>query len=438
MSKLRHWCIHAKTPTVKSCLAIAHLALIFFCVYSAGRKWNVVRSLLFWGAFLVRLGAGVTLGLIYTYYYSASDTWQFFSDAKILSGIARADFLSYLKILFDLSGNEILPLLTTQEFRSIFFIKIISLLCLLSLDNYWACTAYLSLLAFIVSWSLHRKIISLFPDSIAASTLAFLFFPSVVFWSSGLEKESLAMCGVYFLTQVFLTLMAKAKPDKLSWLLVVPAASVVWSLKYYWAIVFFIAVFTAFVMRFVISQFPSVKRYQMGVWVAMFVGIGVLLSFTHPNFYLHRFLEVIVSNNYEFVTHSNPRNLIHYIHFDQTWTSVMANSPWALISGLFRPILGEGQGVLGLVASVENLLLLILFLGALVNVKSAMGSPHQITVLAAMSYGVVLCVFLALSTPNFGTLSRYRIGFLPFLVFVFAYRNPVANWISAKLGRLVR
>jgi hypothetical protein len=30
-------------------------------------------------------------------------------------------------------------------------------------------------------------------------------------------------------------------------------------------------------------------------------------------------------------------------------------------------------------------------------------------------YVVFLCVFLALSTPNFGTLSRYRIGFTPFL-----------------------
>ncbi|HLZ15599.1 MAG TPA: hypothetical protein VKQ08_01085 [Cyclobacteriaceae bacterium] len=422
---------------MRTSLAIAHLALIIFCVYSAGRKWNVVRKPMFWCAFFVRLFAGICLGLIYTYYYSASDTWQFFSDAKMLSAIGREDFLSYIKILIDFGGDEILPLLTTQEFRSVFFIKIISLLCLLSLDNYWVCAAYLSLLAFIVSWSLHRKVISLFPEASSASSLAFLFFPSVVFWSSGLEKESLAMCGIFFLTRVFLTLMVPARPGKTSWLLAILAALVVWSLKYYWAIVFFMAVLTAFVMRFMTSWFPSIKRYQIGLWVVLFFGIGVLLSFSHPNLYLNRFLEVIVSNNYEFVAHSSPQNLIHYIHFDQTWTSIIVNSPWALASGLFRPVLGEGHGVLGLLASMENLLLLTLFFGAFVNIKSTLASSHQITLLAVISYCVVLCVFLALSTPNFGTLSRYRIGFLPFLVFILAYRNPVLEWVSAKLGEML-
>jgi hypothetical protein len=43
-------------------------------------------------------------------------------------------------------------------------------------------------------------------------------------------------------------------------------------------------------------------------------------------------------------------------------------------------------------------------------------------------------VFLALSTPNFGTLSRYRAGFLPFFVFVIAYRNPIVEWVSDKIG----
>ena len=419
---------------MKISLAIVHFTLIFFCAYLAGRKWNAVSSPLFWSAFLLRLLAGMALGLIYTYYYSAGDTWQFFSDAKILSGIARKDLPFYLKMLFDVSGDEILSVLTTQEFRSIFFVKIISVLCLFSGDNYWVCSAYLSLSTFVVSWSLHRKVTGIFPHSFTASALAFLFFPSVIFWSSGVEKESLAVCGIYLLAHVFLTWMAQAKPTRLSWLLVIPAASVVWSLKYYWAIVFFIAVITALLMRFVISRIPLITRYQIGAWAVLFFGIGIALSVTHPNFYLNRFLEVIVSNHDEFVTHSSPQNLIHYTYFDQTWTSIIINSPWALISGLFRPLIGEGQGVLGWAASIENLLLLFLFFSALTNVKKAFASPRQIILLAVISYCLVLCVFLALSTPNFGTLSRYRIGFLPFLVFVFAYGNPVVDWLSRKTG----
>lgn len=420
---------------MKISLALLHVVVIFYCVYALGKKWNVVSSKLFWGAFLSRLVAGISLGLIYTFYYSASDTWQFFENAKKLSSIAYEDFYYYLKVLLNLNGNEVVQGLESEDLRSLFFIKIVSVLSLVSGGNYWVCAFYFSLGAFVSSWGLHRKIVSIYPNSFDASALAFLFFPSVVFWSSGLEKESLALCGIYFLATVFLTLMAEDKPSKFVWLFVIVACVVVWNLKYYWAIIFFVSIFSATIIRFIVLKFSRLKKYLIVVWVALFFGIGFVLSFTHPNFYLHRFLEVIVSNYEEFVSISNAKNLIHYFHFDQSWISMIINSPWALISGLFRPVIGEGQGILGFVASIENLLLLILFAGSLMNLNKKMTTPHRIILLATLSYCIVLCVFLALSTPNFGTLSRYRVGFLPFFVFVIAYGNPITKWMSDKLDR---
>src|SRR5882672_7888472 len=71
---------HFKTKALKIGLAILHVALIFYCVFSFGRRWNVASSGLFWGAFLFRLAAGIILGVVYTYYYTAGDTWLFFED----------------------------------------------------------------------------------------------------------------------------------------------------------------------------------------------------------------------------------------------------------------------------------------------------------------------------------------------------------------------
>ncbi len=419
---------------MKLSLAILHFALIFYCVYALRKKWTVGSPKLFWGAFLVRLTAGISLGLIYTYYYSAGDTWSFFNDAKIFSALARDNFFSYLKTIFDFGESQIvLQGLINQDLRSIFFIKIISAFCLLSLDNYWVCAAYFSLLGFISAWKLHRNVISIFSDSENASVLAFLFFPSVVFWSSGLEKESIALCGIYFLASGFLTLMVSAKPDKLFWWLIVPVCYVVWGLKYYWAIIFLDSILTTLVIKLMSSKFFMFKKYSLATWVVLFFGIGVLLSFMHPNFYIDGFLEVIISNYNDFSAISDPKNLIHYFQWDQTWRSIMINSPWALLSGLFRPVIGEGQGLLGWLASIENFFVLILFVGSWLNLKNAFNSTHQIILLAALSYCIVLCVLLALSTPNFGTLSRYRVGFLPFFVFVVAYRNPIIEWVSNKI-----
>jgi len=45
----------------------------------------------------------------------------------------------------------------------------------------------------------------------------------------------------------------------------------------------------------------------------------------------------------------------------------------------------------------------------------------------------VLAVFLALSTPNFGTLSRYRVGFIPFFVFLTACGNVLLERLQRRM-----
>jgi hypothetical protein len=303
-------------------------------------------------------------------------------------------------------------------------------------DNYWVSAAYFSLLSFICAWMLHRQITTIFTDTTKASSVAFLFFPSIVFWSSGLEKESIALGGIYFLTTEFLKVISSSKTNKLFWLLVIPFGYMIWGLKYYWAIIFFDSVFTGLLIWFLASQFLTIKKYSIAFWILSFIGIGVLLSFMHPNFYLDQFLGVIISNYNDFAELSDPGNLIHYYQLKGTIASLLINSPWALLSGLFRPVIGEGRGLLGFAASFENFLLLILFVSALINFKKIFSYQHQIILFAAISYCQVLCIFLALSTPNFGTLSRYRVGFLPFFVFLIAYRNPLIDWIFKRIKLL--
>ncbi|MBI3483356.1 MAG: hypothetical protein HY015_10385 [Bacteroidetes bacterium] len=404
--------------------AILHFSLIFFFTYLFAKRWNTIGSKLFWSAFIYHLVAGMFVGLVYLFYYSANDTWLFFEDAKRLSSIAHTNFPAYIKLLFDFSDN-LNAGLVNEDFRSLLFIKILSALCFFSWDNYWVCTGYFSLLSFIASWFLHRKITGHFQNSTSCSALSFLFFPSVVFWSSGIEKETLTLASLYFLAGIFLQLIFHKKIDKFVLVMVFLACVLLWALKYYWAGVFLISALAAFVVEHLSLKLLVIKRHLILVYIFAFALIGVSVSFLHPNFYLHRFLEVVVSNHDEFIPLSADNNLVHFYQLSPTVTSVIINSPWALVSGIFRPFIGEGQGLLGLFASVENFLTLILFISFAWNFKNHFHEPINILFLAVVSYCIMLCIFLALSTPNLGTLSRYRVGFLPFLVFVFAYRNPL-------------
>ena len=73
-------------------------------------------------------------------------------------------------------------------------------------------------------------------------------------------------------------------------------------------------------------------------WFAIFGFFCLAASFTHPNFYLSGFLDVIHSNHDEFVAISKPDNLIHFPRPVEGWVDVVFNAPWALFSGLFRPL----------------------------------------------------------------------------------------------------
>jgi hypothetical protein len=106
------------------------------------------------------------------------------------------------------------------------------------------------------------------------------------------------------------------------------------------------------------------------------------------------------------------------------------NSPWAIIAGLFAPFFWESHSILSAIASVENLVLLILVISFLFSKGQLKGS----FIFPLFVYSIVLCVLLAISTPNLGTLSRYRIGFLPFLIFALSYRNSISNYLLKRIS----
>ncbi len=135
-------------------------------------------------------------------------------------------------------------------------------------------------------------------------------------------------------------------------------------------------------------------------------------------------------------------DLIYYDGFQSSVGSVLKNAPWALFSGLFRPFPWEAGTPLKLLISIENIFLMVLSATALVNVTRVLRSPNRLLLFSAALYVVLLCVFLALSTPNFGTLARYRVGFLPFFILLISTDNPLLNrlkvFIQRSAGHLVR
>ena len=117
---------------------------------------------------------------------------------------------------------------------------------------------------------------------------------------------------------------------------------------------------------------------------------------------------------------------------------MIGNAPWALASGLFRPFLWEADTLLKLAVSLENVFILLLCIISLVRIREFLRAQNSLITLSVIVFVVLLCIFLALSTPNLGSLARYKVGFTPFLIFLVIYKNPLINYALSlpALGNL--
>lgn len=290
------------------------------------------------------------------------------------------------------------------------------------------------------AWSFVKQLHKYFPHTLLLAAISFLFFPSVVFWTSGVIKESLAFAALLMIVRLFLKVWHRDKISMQEGVGGVVFLWVLWSLKYYFGGILIAVISTSLLCKFFISKIikPVNGAQAMSLWLAVLIIPLFLVSLLHPNFYPATFLEVIVQNYEAFQAVSQASDVIHYHNLTPTVGSILLNTPWAMISGLFRPFVFEAGNVLQAVIAVENLFLTIAFLLSLGNLKQIAASGQAVLITAAVVYVMWLCVFITLSTPNFGTLARYRVGYLPFFCFIILLQNPAIAFLQRLFSRLVR
>lgn len=392
----------------------------------------------FWPALLVKLIAGICVGLVYTYYYPVSDTFIYFGDASQLVSLARKDFGAYLKFLVFTSEPGSLEL-ALPEPRALFLTKITSIFALLTGNNYWTISLYFSFISFLSSWFLVRTLGQYFPDTTNAAVAAFLFLPSAVFWTSGLLKESLAIAALFFLCILTLKVWFSGRVRWHHLVLGLLSLWILWKLKYFYAGIFLPVVTASLVYRNTIQ-----KRYRLSagtefaIWLLILIIPLAVISYMHPNFHFDRFVNVIVMNNAAYVRLSDPGDFVRFYNLRATVPGILVNAPWALFSGLFRPLLWEATSLAQVVAAVENFFLLLFFAGSLVNAGSYRTERHRLLILGLIVYIILLSVFITISAPNFGTLSRYRVGYISLFTFLILCKNPLIQYAERSITRLVR
>jgi hypothetical protein len=417
-------------------ISLIHVLVLFAIAFMVSKSETRLLKKIFWSGFVLKLAGGIALGLIYIHYYQVGDTLTFYADGVRLANQARQNFGDYM--MFLLSDTLYGPWVgISNEPRTIFMSKIVSMFCLIAQDNYWIISLYFSAVSFFSAWYLVKIIIRHRPDLMLASVIAFLFLPTALFWSSGIIKETLSMACLYFISTGFMKLWTKQGVHVFEWIVMLVCCWVVWKLKYYYLVVFLPLIAAALIMKRIIFPRVALRNpyYSLVIWLMIFSIPVYAVGLIRPNLHPQRFLEVIASSNQAFVEISAPEDLISYPDLQPTAWNMLKYMPRAIFSGLFRPFLWEAGNFLQLLAAFENLVILIIFLYSLKSVKKIFHSPDRLLIFSMLIYILLLAAFLALSTPNFGTLARYRVGFISFFALLITADNPLVDRLQKWLMR---
>jgi peptidoglycan/LPS O-acetylase OafA/YrhL len=99
-------------------------------------------------------------------------------------------------------------------------------------------------------------------------------------------------------------------------------------------------------------------------------------------------------------------------------SSVLTHVPRAAFYAALRPYIWESDIWIYRLAGLENMLVGLLMLGNLVRAVKIKSARMDWFILVLLFYCLVIAALLGLSTPNVGSLSRYKTAFQPVLVFL--------------------
>lgn len=405
----------------------------------------------FFPALSFKIIGAIALGFLYQFYYDGGDTFNFHTIGSRL--IWEAFWESPGKG-FDLllSRGEYLAgtygyaskIYFYQDQSSFFVIRIATLFDLLTFSTYSGTAVLFALFSFIGSWAFFMAMYRQSPQLHFPVALAILFIPSVIFWGSGLLKDTVTFSCLGLMTYSISNIFMKRHHKIGSIFLLVISAWIIFSIKKYILLCFLpAALLWIYADRLAKIRSIILKALIIPVIAILLVGTGyfsiVLIGMDDPRYSLDKIAMTAQITAYDIGFYSGKDAGSGYSlgELDGTFKNMINKAPQAINVSLFRPYLWEIRNPLMFFSAIESFFFLGLTLYAIIKSRSAifraMANP---VVIFCFVFSLTFAFAVGVSTFNFGTLSRYKIPLLPFyalgIIYLLNYSNKDKKFSSLE------
>ena len=409
------------------------LPILFFVFFSWGvYRWNffnlqgLSRKFIV-SAFVTKIIAGCILTLIYTYYYEIrleADTFKYFDDSYHLHRAAFVNPKIYFRMLLGIDdGKDLMPYLDSMNNwfpaeRTTFYndnrtvIRINALIRWFSFGSYYVHLLIFNFLAFYGLTFIYKAFHRYFPGKKTWLGLILFFTPSIVFWSSGILKEG----PLLFIFGISLNVLNKIFTKKAYWqhyILLIFCFLFLFHLKFYVGILLIPAT-TGYL--WIIKQKGPHPIIKTIINFSCYYGIAILWHFYNLNWSLFTVLKWKRQDFLGLANLMNAKSLIKTGNLEATPISFLKNIIQGFLNAILRPLPWDIYSI-NLVPNVlENCFILLFILICILFGKR--NNFHPIGYFFFM-YAFALLTIIGLVTPIMGSLVRYKIPAIPFLLMFF-------------------
>lgn len=377
-----------------------------------------------WGCFWAHIASAFILIWLVREVLGGGDIDMYYFYGDGLSEFIRRDPGRWLPEVFllilQMDADMPMRLYTAEGSSTSSMIGITAVILVISGGSQYGTAIFFTLLAFSGHVGLYFGFRKHFPEAYHTRFLiAVLLVPSVVFWTSGVVKEAVAMGGMGWMIWGFHRWIVD-KEHLLSALMIFVGGVVVSISKAYVLFPMVIAGGAWWFWHHSLATSGSVAiaskpLYMVGAALVAMVGV-VGLGELFPEYSVETLGEEAAqmqqagagAGGGSYYAIGNP---------DETsLTGQLAFAPMALMASFFRPLIFEAHNLVAFINSLEMTAVLLLWI-RIIWVRGVRGSWRLLSSSPALVFCAVFAILcglgVGLTTTNLGTLSRYRVPMMP-------------------------
>lgn len=423
------------------------ILLCIILVFRANRKAQKLRIeqphySFYSKGLLVKFIAVYVFCSIYLFYYQGGDTLGYYESTKAMYNLFWFDSDKFWYVMSHPANHPMSWFKFNVETgwpkhymfrdsRTFLIIKTCSILAFPAMGGFFSISILLANISYRWIWNAFEFVVKKYPEITKQIAFCFLYYPSVIFWGSGIMKDTFTFAATCFCLYGIQKIFISKEKRIINGLQLILAIYLILSIKAY-------ILFALLPGILIYVNFERIKKIKSNLLkIALFPASIAGLVFVAQTFFINfgaefgkysadRILEEAAIQQQDLTRDVYGKNSFDIGEFDPSLSGIVSKIPAAINAAIFRPYLWEVGSPTMLISAVENMILMIVIVIMLfkIGVLRFLGyigkDPYLIF---STIFTIVLAFGIGLSTANFGALVRYKIPFAPYFTSIFFIMN---------------